>query len=94
MKESAVQKKITDRLTNAGYKVFKVMGANSNGVSDLIACSPRGKFIAIEVKAPGKLGTVSKLQEHFLEAVRVRGGSAILADSVEIVEKALDLRTP
>jgi len=92
MTESQLQKKIMDLLTNNGYKVFKAMTSSINGVSDIVGTSPTGLSVAIEVKAPGKLKTVSKLQEHYLDAVRCRGGIAILADSVKIVEDALGLR--
>ena len=49
MAESKLQSKIQEYLRKEGYIVFKVMTCNRSGVSDLIACSKDGRFIAIEV---------------------------------------------
>ena len=89
MKESDVQFRILKLLKSRGCSVFKTMTCNRNGIADIIACSPTGQFIAIEVKAPGKLHTVSRLQAAYLEEVRSRGGIAILTDNLYDVDKAL-----
>jgi hypothetical protein len=58
------------------------------GVSDILACY-RGRFVAVEVKAPGKGGNVSDAQRAFLEAVKRAGGVAIVADDVAAVADCL-----
>ena len=58
------------------------------GVSDILFCSPQGRFGAIEVKA-GK-NKPTKAQEDFLEEVRKRGGIVILAYSVKDVETVVE----
>ena len=61
MKEQDIQKKIVDWLISQAYWVVKVITCNRKGTPDIIACSPDGEFVAIEVKRPG--GVVSKLQD-------------------------------
>jgi len=85
MKEQDLQKKIQKYLEEKGCYVVKVISANKNGVPDLLFCMD-GKFNAIEVKAPGKLSTLSKLQAYHLELIKKTGGVAIVADSLETVK--------
>ena len=89
--ESKLQFKIQAWLRSKGFVVFKVMVSNRSGISDLIACEPlTGKFIAIEVKAPGKLKQVSALQEYFLNSILDNEGIAFAADSLETVISTLN----
>jgi len=53
------------------------------GISDLIGCTKRGQFIAIEVKKKGGKPTQNQLE--FIERVRANGGISILAYSLEDV---------
>lgn len=59
------------------------------GSSDLIGWTLTGKFLAIEVKRPGKNPT--KEQQNFLDAVTKAGGVAGVArcveDAVEIIHR-------
>ena len=98
--EQAVQKVIIDYLKLKKYLVFKhrnvgiykkatnsyiPLSFGEKGISDIIACSPQGTFIAVEVKKPG--GKPSPDQLRFLEEVKVRGGVGILAYSLDDVIK-------
>jgi len=90
-KESDIQKAIIDYLRLKKYVVFKhhstgftvrdgktaAFRYGDKGIADVIACSPNGRFIAIEVKK--KTGKASPEQLEFLERVRANGGIAILA---------------
>jgi len=59
---------------------------NATGVSDLICCSPSGKFIAIEVKV--KPDKPNDCQEGFLSEVEQNSGIAIVAYSLDdVVDK-------
>lgn len=51
------------------------------GAFDIIACSTKGKFVAIECKS--KNGKLSKKQEEFMNKVRKLGGIAIVVRSLE-----------
>ena len=59
------------------------------GISDRIGVLPGGRFIAIELKAPGKKNTATEEQINFLEKVIHTGGCGVVADSVDCVQKAL-----
>lgn len=89
MKESKLQTKIQSYLKSLGYVVFKTLSSNRNGISDIIACSNEGRFVAIEVKAPGKLNNTSALQDHFIDSINNNNGVAFAADSMEIVTTKL-----
>ena len=57
--------------------------SGEKGVSDIIACSPQGTFVAIEVKKKG--GRPSPDQLDFLLRVKVNGGISCLAYSLDDV---------
>lgn len=59
----------------------------SSGMSDIIGCVD-GKFVALEVKIPGRESTLTKLQTKFLEDIRKSGGIAAMITSPE---QALDI---
>ena len=80
MREQQLQSKIIKELEKQGAWVVKVISANKRGTPDLIACL-NGKFYAIEVKAPGKLSTVSEIQKYQLKKITEAGGVAILSDN-------------
>lgn len=52
------------------------------GVPDIIGCL-RGRFVAIEVKAPHRRtephGGLSKIQKHVLDQIRAAGGITVVA---------------
>lgn len=88
MKESTVQKKIIDYLEKNGYLCIKVVVATKSGIADIIACSPHGDFVAIEVKASNNKPT--PLQDHFLKEVNKRSGTAFWANDLDTVKRYLD----
>lgn len=59
------------------------------GISDRIGIMPDSRFIAVELKSPGKRRTVTEPQLAFLMNIAKRGGIACVADSISCVEKAL-----
>jgi len=78
---------------------WQVLGEEKrdDGVSDLLALSPDGRLLAVEVKRPGRRDGKNKdgasdSQNLFLTAVRERGGVGIVADSLEAVQHAVDNR--
>jgi len=67
--------------------------SHAPGVADILGIldarfGRQGVFLAIEVKSPK--GRASPHQEAFLKEINDRGGLAIVARSVEDVEKALN----
>lgn len=59
------------------------------GISDLIGITPEGRFLAIEVKAPGKEKTATLEQLDFISNIIERGGVGVVASSIAQVEWAL-----
>jgi hypothetical protein len=57
------------------------------GASDIVGLLPGGRFIAVECKAPG--GRLSEHQAEFLQDIERMGGLAVVARSVEDLEKIL-----
>jgi|SRR5215831_10270994 hypothetical protein len=60
-------------------------GYGINGVPDFVGCY-RGVFFAIEAKAPGKLRTLTPLQQAAIRGINDAQGWAVAADDVETVE--------
>lgn len=88
-KEQDIQTAIMNYISSIGGLPVKFnnMGIYAKaGVSDILACV-KGRFVAIEVKRPGK--KPSDLQERFLDAVNTIGGFAFWADSLQEVKDKL-----
>ena len=68
---------------NTGRRRFVRYG--KPGISDIIGVLPGGRFIAVECKAPG--GRLSEHQTEFLKDIERMGGLAVIARSVEDLEK-------
>ena len=88
-KEQDIQTAIMNYISSIGGLPVKFnnMGIYAKaGVSDILACI-KGRFVAIEVKRPGK--KPSDLQESFLDAVNTIGGFAFWADSLQEVKDKL-----
>lgn len=88
MNESKLQTKILKYLKQEGYYSIKTILCNRNGVPDIIACSPTGQFVALEVKF-GK-GRPSKLQEWNIAEIKKVGGKAGIVWSIEDVKQVLN----
>jgi hypothetical protein len=96
--EGGIQARILEYLKKAGIDAWRnntrrirvggrLMEFGKKGSSDIIGLLRGGRFLAIEVKAPGEHPT--REQKEFLDMVRRRGGVAILAYSLEDVTSVL-----
>ncbi len=84
MKEKPLVKKLKKKLgEEVGGFWVKIHGGlfQFTGLPDLIGCV-KGKFIAIEAKAPGRLDNVTPRQQFVLDAITKAGGLAFAADDV------------
>lgn len=63
MKESDIQKKISDRHHNYGWFVTKLIQTTTNGIPDLLMIK-NGRVVFIEVKAKGKKPEELQLYRH------------------------------
>lgn len=90
-KEAHVQKRILGMLRKRGAWAYKTTGGmgSTAGAPDILCCY-RGLFLAIEVKRPGKLSTISDLQRRRLQEIAQAKGLAYAVDSVESAEEILD----
>jgi len=91
VKEQDVQKKIINELEARGAWVIKTITTNKRGCPDILACL-NGLFLAIEVKAKGRMTTVTPLQRYQIDQITEAGGLAFAADCVDTVKEILDGR--
>lgn len=87
MSEAKVQKKIIDWLEKQDCYVVKTIVSNKKGVPDILACTPKGRFVAIEVKYGTNKAT--KLQQYNLNRIAAKGGIAFVAYDLETVRDKL-----
>ncbi len=90
--EAKVKKSIKDWLKSQGFFYFLPAGTayGTVGVSDIIVCV-KGMFVAIEVKAPGKINNTTANQDKFIDNVIKSGGIAFAADSLDVVLEVFKL---
>jgi hypothetical protein len=73
----------------AWYCMPATGGYGKSGVPDFICCW-RGKFIAIEAKAPGKARNTTELQDREIVAIHKAGGRAVVCDDVHQLRAIFD----
>ena len=98
--EGKVKVKIREYLKARGdnYSFTPIGSAfGKAGVPDRIVCW-RGRFVGIEVKAPGKIRAQTPIQKKAQQEIEKAGGVYLLVDSVETVkewfEGDVELDTP
>lgn len=88
--EGRVKDAVKKLLTSKG--VWWYMPANNGmgrvGAPDFLCCW-RGRFLAIETKAPGKRGTTTANQDREIAAINEAGGIAVVIDDVSQLEELL-----
>jgi penicillin-binding protein-related factor A (putative recombinase) len=57
-------------------------GYTEVGIPDIVGCY-HGKFVAFEVKLPGKQHTLKPWQARMLEKINANGGKAMMVTSVD-----------
>lgn len=94
-KESDIQRAILDYLQARGFIAFKynstqygirdgksfAFKSGNVGVSDIIACSPSGRFVAIEVKR--RSGKPTDAQIDFIGTISKKNGLAAICYSID-----------
>lgn len=91
MLEKSVENSIKDYLFSKNAYFFKVHGSKFMlpGIPDIVCCY-KGKFIGIEVKAPGKLYNQSDYQVIHMDNIRKAGGIYLLTDNLQDVIDLLE----
>ena len=76
--EGKVKQAVKEMLKTAGYWFFMpVAGRGTIGIPDIVGCTPKGKFFAIECKGPG--GKLTPLQDKVLRDITQHGGYTFVA---------------
>ena len=84
--EQQIQKEIITYLKSIGAYTFKTISSNRGGIPDVIACID-GKFIALEIKRPGREAT--PLQKLEIQKIINAGGVAVVVSSIYEVKTIL-----
>jgi Holliday junction resolvase len=80
-------KRVLDEL-GIWYFMPAANGFGKVGIPDFICCW-QGEFLAIEAKAPGKMGTLTPNQMRRIEEIRSAGGTAYVVDDPEYLRRSL-----
>jgi len=87
MSEQQTQSKILFWLEANNFYAVKTIVSNKKGTIDIIACSPKGRYVAIEVKFGAN--TLSKLQAYNIKRVRANHGIAFVTWDLQTVIDSL-----
>lgn len=83
MSEQQLQSKILQWLHDHGFYAVKVVKATRAGIPDIVGCTPKGNFFAIEVKYGSN--TPSPLQIYNIESITSNNGIAFVTWSLGTV---------
>jgi hypothetical protein len=71
MRESQIEKKLADKVKNAGGLSYKFCSPNNPGVPDRIVITPDGRTIFVELKT--EVGRIAKIQEWQIKRLKACG---------------------
>ena len=88
--EGRVKKKVKEYLQSIGawYYMPVSNGMGRVGCPDILVCY-KGAFVAIETKAPGKIGHVTANQQREINGIQRANGLAHVVDDVEQVKSII-----
>lgn len=86
---STLQSFTLRELEKAGHYVINVTAASKNGVPDIVGCTTKGKFFAVEIKEKGDV--LSDLQIHNIYLIVTNGGVAVVIKSQNDVEELINI---
>lgn len=91
--EGKVKKKVKEYLVSIGawYYMPVSNGMGRSGCPDILICY-KGRFMAFETKAPGKLKNTTPNQDREIAGINKAGGMAIVVDDVEQVKEAINAK--
>lgn len=61
-------------------------GQTRAGFADIVGITDDGLFVAIELKAPGRRGTIRQSQYDYLSGIICKNGFAVVVDSAELLQ--------
>ncbi len=71
MRESQIEKKLSEKVKAAGGLCYKFLSPNNPGVPDRIVITPKGDIIFVELKT--LTGRMARIQEWQIKRLRDRG---------------------
>lgn len=86
--ESEFQALVLKYLEKHGYYAVKIITCSRSGWMDIVACSPTGRFVGIELKAGDN--QPDDLQKVHIQEVLKRGGIAFTAWTMAHIKEGLD----
>jgi len=90
MKESALTKKMVERLKERGAWARKIHGnMYTAGLPDIMAVY-RGWGLGLEVKVPGREKTLTAIQQKTLDLISDADGFGRMVTSVDHIDELLD----
>jgi hypothetical protein len=91
--EGKVKKKVKEYLVSIGawYYMPVSNGMGRSGCPDILVCY-KGRFMAFETKAPGKLKNTTPNQDREIAGINAAEGLAIVVDDVEQVKEVIDAK--
>ena len=89
--EGKVKKKVKEYLVSIGawYYMPVSNGMGRSGCPDILVCY-KGRFMAFETKAPGKLKNTTPNQDREIAGINAAEGLAIVVDDVEQVKEVIN----
>ena len=87
MRESEIEKKVSDYAKAKGWLVYKFVSPTQRGVPDRIFIGG-GEIFFVEFKAPGKKPT--KLQDKIFSKIRAELFEVYIIDNIEQGKKLID----
>ena len=92
MNEAKLTKKCAEAIRNRGAFVTKIHGGPNQpaGLPDLVGCH-KGFFFGIEMKMPGKEGTLTPRQQKKLRDIADADGYTAVCTSVSECEDLIDV---
>jgi len=86
MRESVIEKYLVKQVRSVGGDAFKWSSPSTRGVPDRLCIFPRGVVIAVELKALGKGNSLTALQQHQINRLRLFGLRVEVIDSKDGVD--------
>jgi hypothetical protein len=87
--EGAVKKKVREYLKSIGAYQFSPVQMGIGSTTLDILCCIGGRFVGIEVKAPGKIPTERQILT--IKAIQKANGIAVFGDSIETIKRRVEI---
>ena len=89
--EGLIKARVKNKLKAHGAWFFMPVAGpfGRHGIPDIVCCLPNGRFLAVEVKAPGKRFNMTDQQIHVLNSIVEHGGIAVCVDDASMLDEVL-----